>query len=419
MGFSFIHTSDIHLGRSFSDLSVFTDKMNICNEACFKAFSNIINLAIKNQVDFVLIAGDSFDSEEKDLQSKIIFIKNLKKLADNGIKSFVICGNHDSVNSFKQNFNYFNFDEKYKDMINIVGVTTDDYHHVFNYNDVANIHAISFENDESEDPTKILSKIKPNNNVFNIGLIHCDLDKTSSKYAPCTRENVKKLGYDYYALGHIHIPQEFDNIVYSGSPQGRTKKETGEHGCYLIQADDNKNITKKFIPTDSVRFTNLELDCSSYNDALEVFDGITELVNNSSTEDIELNLFKINLIGITDSFKDLSQNNLLKEYIISHGENEFNNTAVYEITNKTIPNINEKEIENDNGIIGIINNISKDKEEFYKNTIELHKNMYKQLNIKSDLKNELLNSLNENKEELLEKVQNEIKSLCKELYSME
>ena len=83
MKFSFLHIADIHLGRPFSDISQSDDKTDLCGHACFKSFDKIIDLALSKKVDFVLIAGDSFDSDNSDLTSKLCFIKNLKKLADN------------------------------------------------------------------------------------------------------------------------------------------------------------------------------------------------------------------------------------------------------------------------------------------------------------------------------------------------
>lgn len=41
--------------------------MEICNQACNKSFNKIVDTAIEKHVDFVLVAGDSFDSEEHDL----------------------------------------------------------------------------------------------------------------------------------------------------------------------------------------------------------------------------------------------------------------------------------------------------------------------------------------------------------------
>ena len=89
MNFSFIHAADIHLGRPFSNLS----EIQTCKNAVEKAFNNLIDYALVKNVDFVLIAGDTFDSTEQDFESKLILKEGLKKLEAADIKVFIICGN--------------------------------------------------------------------------------------------------------------------------------------------------------------------------------------------------------------------------------------------------------------------------------------------------------------------------------------
>ena len=83
--------SDIHLGRTFSDLSKFSlknDKIEIFKSAVKNSFFNAINIAVEKEVDFVLISGDTFDSSEQDFNSKLILKEGLTRLKDNNIKVF-------------------------------------------------------------------------------------------------------------------------------------------------------------------------------------------------------------------------------------------------------------------------------------------------------------------------------------------
>lgn len=418
--FSFIHTADIHLGRPFSDISESDDKTRLCNTAIEKSFNKIVDTAITQKVDFVLISGDSFDSEDNDLSAKLLFIKNLKKLADNGVKVYVICGNHDPIESYKKNSSYFQFGKEYRNIINIVGVTTDDYKASFSPLEGVNIHAISYITEEGKSPIYDLPKIKPNNE-FNIALIHCDLDKTDSKYSPVSREDLRSLGYDYYALGHIHIPEiKEDKIVYSGSPQGRTKKETGEHGCYLVKVENNNIKSLEFTPTDFVRFYSLEVDCSECLNKLDVFNKITDSLPQSDNG-LDLLLCEINLIGVSESYSDLnSTENLLREYLDNYTTNS--KIEVYRINNHTTPKTDEEELLKDKGVIGIIANTISDEQNsdidsIYNELKELHECIYKQLPIESDSKIELLNSLETEKEKIKELTKNELKSVCSEIYN--
>lgn len=410
MSFSFIHIADIHLGRPFSDISVIGGKEEICADAAKKSFEKIINLAIEKQVDFILISGDSFDSDEHDLGTKLTFIRNLKKLADNGIKSYVICGNHDPICMYKKYESYFRFDEKYNGLINITGITTEDFKACFEPTDGVKLHTVSFKKEESENLSAYLSPADDNN--FHIGLIHCDLDKTDSVYSPVSREDLRKLGYDYYALGHIHVPEEKENnMIYAGTHQGRTRKETGEHGCYYVKINNKNDITKEFIPTDSVRFIRLETDCSDCKNKDEIFQKISGIISSEPKE----NLYEIELCGITEAYKELNNSdNILADFTENYEGN------VYKITDKTIPDTDGNIIAEDEGVLGILAECTSENSdinisEIYEQISELHKNIYQKSGLDYESKEFLIKALEKEKNEIISNAKNEIKLLCKEI----
>ena len=424
MEFSYLHLSDIHLGRPFSDLSISDSKMKYCNSACKDALKNVVELAILKKVNFVLIAGDSFDDDEQDLSAKLAFIKSLKELADNGIKSYIICGNHDSVQLYKKFHNYFEFEDKYKGFINITGVTTKDYKEKFSPIDGVNIYSLSFRSDEMKNPISELEDLgSVSSKEFNIGLIHCDMDKTESKYAPVSREELKNLGYDYYALGHIDLPQDNDdNLVYSGTIQARTRKETGEHGCFYLKIKNKKVVKKEFIPVDSVRFSNIEINCSDLKNKMDVFDRVSDEVNRHRHK-INLLLFQVTLNGITEAYEELNETeNLLEEYIENYSDNDRKDVGVCSIINNTYPYVDDSEIMTDKGVVGIIANAEEEGivfDDIYDEISKTHENIYKKLEIDKESQEYLLKSLQDDKEELLSNVRKELKSLCKEIYSQD
>lgn len=52
------------------------------------------------------------------------------------------------------------------------------------------------------------------------------------KHIPFRKNELLKLGYDYIALGHIHLPAELakDRMYYAGSLEPTDKNDTGKHG---------------------------------------------------------------------------------------------------------------------------------------------------------------------------------------------
>ena len=416
--FSFLHIADIHLGRAFSDISLYNENMSLCKNACEIALKKIVDTAISKNVSFVLIAGDSFDSDEHDLHTKLVFKKSLEKLADNGIASYVICGNHDPIKMYMDYPSYFKFDDKYKDLIHITGVTTKTNSETFDFKNLVKIHSVSFQSNTMENPCGLLNESVTN--YFNIGLIHCDINKTDTKYAPCSVQDLKALGYDYYALGHIHLTSQVDdNIVYSGTIQGRTRKETDEHGCYYIKVEDDVIVEKEFIKTDCVRFVDLDVKPTECENKAEVFDEINSLINTLQQE-VELYLIQVNLLGVTPASIELkSTDNLLEEYISECSEK--NNLVVYEINDFTTPDVDEKDLLDDDGVIGILaKNIDKDCNQnidtIYEELKEKYKKIYKSFGIDKVSEEELFESLITDKNIIMAQIKSELKTLCTEIY---
>ncbi len=422
MQISFIHVSDIHLGRPFSDLSKYSynEKIkNLYNIAVEKAFNNFIDYALLKNVDFVLIAGDTFDSSEQDFRSKLLLKEGLQKLNNADIKVFLICGNHDPLSGY--NKNTFNFDENSN--IKIIGLNTEYFGKfpVVNRNgeQIALIHALSYqENSFKENPVKYFeSPTSEEKKLFNIGLMHIDRDSDkSSDYAPCNTGELQALEYDYYALGHIHIPDSDEGkIQYSGTIQGRNTKETGAHGIKYIKVENNLITKNTFVPTDVIRFENLEIDLSSLKDETSAFSFICEKISefiNKNRDNCELFLLKLYLNGSVSFYSDIDDNfcNLLSEKI----SDEFNNkVCISRIENNTIPDINEELIKSDEGISGeIYNTINSDdnrQEDVWSGIENTMKNFINQCDFTEDEYKEFKKSvINSAKEECL--------NLCGKIY---
>lgn len=362
--FSFIHISDIHLGRPFSDLSKYSydEKVkSLYNNAVEKAFNNFINYALLKNVDFVLISGDTFDNCEQDFKSKLILKEGLKKLDKADIKVYLICGNHDSLSAY--NKNTFNFDDNSN--IKIIGLNTQPSGKFIieskNNIPLANLFAISYtENHFNDNPAKYLPVLQnEDKKLFNIGLIHCDLDgDKQSNYAPCSTGELQALNYDYWALGHIHIPlKKTDNIQYAGTLQGRNTKETGEHGITYIKVENNKIIKNSFIPMDVIRFEDINIDLNSACDITFAYSIIQEnifnFISRHNTTSCELFLIKLYLNGNINFFSEI--NDEFIETISERIKNEFNHKVyISEIINKTKPETDEKTLSEDDGISGEI-----------------------------------------------------------------
>lgn len=84
-----LHTSDWHLGKRLEDFSRIEEQQSVLLEIC--------EIAEREQVDAVLVAGDLFDTFNPPTEAVDLFYKTLKRLSNNGRRPVIaIAGNHDS-----------------------------------------------------------------------------------------------------------------------------------------------------------------------------------------------------------------------------------------------------------------------------------------------------------------------------------
>ncbi|QIP87673.1 exonuclease SbcCD subunit D [Streptomyces sp. Tu 2975] len=84
-----LHTSDWHLGRSFHRVSM------LDAQAAF--LDHLVATAREREVDAVLVAGDVYDRAVPPLAAVALFDEALHRLADAGVPTVMISGNHDSA----------------------------------------------------------------------------------------------------------------------------------------------------------------------------------------------------------------------------------------------------------------------------------------------------------------------------------
>ncbi|MBI1246764.1 DNA repair exonuclease [bacterium] len=256
----FIHTADLHIDSPLKGLAVHDEMMmQSVQRATRTALERIVELAIEQQVAFIVIAGDLFDGDWKDMHSGQWAAGQFRRLADQNIGVYYIRGNHDAVSQIQRKIRWPD---------NVVElphnkpatITLDDI-------GVA-IHGQGFADREV---TEDLAARYPQrvDGMFNIGMLHTSLTGSDQHdtYAPTTIDTLKGRGYDYWALGHIHLrgakPLSLHPYIsYSGNPQGRHIREAGAKGCLIgeIEGDTLKEVT--FHPTDSLRWQELVIDVS-------------------------------------------------------------------------------------------------------------------------------------------------------------
>ena len=81
MTFKFIHCSDLHIDSPFKGFSsVEGSLVETFRKSTYQAFQSIVELALKENVEAVLIAGDIYDGANKSLEAQLKFRRELQKL---------------------------------------------------------------------------------------------------------------------------------------------------------------------------------------------------------------------------------------------------------------------------------------------------------------------------------------------------
>jgi len=97
--FKFLHTADIHLDSPLQKLERYEGApVEALRQATRRALENLVELAVAEQVAFVLIAGDLYDGDWKDYNTGLYFVSQMRKLREAGVAVYIIAGNHDAEN---------------------------------------------------------------------------------------------------------------------------------------------------------------------------------------------------------------------------------------------------------------------------------------------------------------------------------
>jgi DNA repair exonuclease SbcCD nuclease subunit len=266
--FKFIHAADVHLDSPLRGLSKSEHApTEALRNACRRAFENLIDLALEEKVEFVLLAGDLYDGDWKDYSTGIFLSRQMGRLGQNGISVFSVAGNHDAANRMTKvldnpaNMKMLSSRKAETVRLDSCGVV---------------IHGRSFGTQHVD--KNIVAEFGPaEKGVFNIGLLHTSLNgrEGHALYAPCTPDDLRTKGYQYWALGHVHkqeVVAEDPHIVFPGCIQGRHIRETGAKGCVLVTVEDGSVSEIQMCPLDVLRWVNLSVDLTDASDMTEVLE---------------------------------------------------------------------------------------------------------------------------------------------------
>ena len=249
-----VHAADLHIDSPLKGLERYEGApVERVRQATREAFKKVIALCLDERARFLVLAGDVFDGDWKDVNTGLFFLAQLSRLRAIGCDVLLLRGNHDfeltRALTYPEHVHEFSVAEGAK---GARGRRTT----VFSAEGVA-FHGVSY-GDRQVKESLLPSYPDPIAGMLNFGVLHTNATGSTEHavYAPCTVESLVAKGYDYWALGHVHghaVLRERPFVVYPGNTQGRSVRELGPKGCVLIDVDDGAVRGVQFVETSVMR----------------------------------------------------------------------------------------------------------------------------------------------------------------------
>ena len=292
--FRFLQCGDLHLGAPFQYISCPGSIVpQAVREATFDALNTIVAIAIAEEVQFVIITGDVYNSEDHNLEAQIRFVRAMEVLHDRNIDVYMVQGNHDPAESWQAQ------------------LTLPPNVHVFSHEGPAARFPLMVKGQEmggiygvscgcGNERTNFTSQYHRDEiDQLSLALMHGSVgmsDQGDMTIGPCSLNDLVEVGMDYWAVGHIHkrqILQEKPCVVYAGNTQGLHRKETGPKGCYVVTVNGAGLCEFEFHETGAIRFEEAHIDITGLTKEAEVLEMIRhkkELIRKQTDRPVLLHL---------------------------------------------------------------------------------------------------------------------------------
>ena len=292
-----IHTADIHIGvENYSRPDPKTRTSSRLQDF-LRSLDELVDYSIDNEADLVLICGDIYKSRNPTQTHQREFVKRISRLANQGIKVFLLAGNHDSPNvpgpattldifptlnienvqiANELNTQIVQTRNGSIQIISLPWIRKGDFMSLEKYNQLSNEKLNSaIEEKLIEDLDKEIANLDSSMPSILASHVSVDLAKTSSEKSMTLGKDyllpTKFLAnpkLDYIALGHIHKHQTLNDdppVVYSGSLEridfGEEKDSKGFCVIDISTSLDKKNKLNsyEFVEVNARRFKTIHI----------------------------------------------------------------------------------------------------------------------------------------------------------------
>ena len=275
MRFTFLHAADLHIDSPLESLGAKDPAIaDLFARAGRAAVEALIRETIDSEAKFLIIAGDIFDGDWKDVSTGLFFVRQVGELHRAKIPTFVVKGNHDAESLMSRAL-------PYPDSVHVFSAARAETRVIEEFS-VA-LHGRSFAQRGAADDF-VATYPARREGYLNIGVLHTSLDgvRGHDPYAPCAPADLARYGYDYWALGHIHAAEIVSRdpyVVFPGNLQGRSPREIGAKGAMRVTVDDDRIVAVEPIALDAARWAHEFVDVSGVSDESEALTKISQALS--------------------------------------------------------------------------------------------------------------------------------------------
>ncbi|MHB0876898.1 MAG: metallophosphoesterase family protein [Anaerolineae bacterium] len=259
----FLHCANLYLDASLEGVQALDAEVAaVLRRATFSAFDRVIETAIDESCDFVVIAGNVYDSAGHSLRAQLRFAESLQRLTDRGIACYIAHGPADPLSAWEAAVPLPEGVPRFTADGGSVPFTREG-------EEVARLHGVSWAS-ASARPSAAAQLGQSDGGPFAVAVAHRDLADD------CSLADLESAGMDYWALGGAGGPAVLRHgapwIVRAGAPQGRSAAEAGPRGCYVVTVGEDGAVDCRFVPTAAVIWFDEEVEVSDCATRDEVID---------------------------------------------------------------------------------------------------------------------------------------------------
>ena len=275
---------DLHIGRRPSRLPDGADGHTLSAAVAWDA---IVDQAVQQKVDLVALSGDVVDRDNRFYEAVGPLERGLRRLHRHGIETVAVAGNHDHdvLPRLARQMADHGF--------HLLGEGGRWERRVFERDGrpALEIHGWSFPDTHvTSNPVRTHDLPSPSG-VPVLGLLHTDLDQSSSQYAPTSIVDLRSKQVSAWLIGHVHAPRVLAEdrplVLNPGSPQALDPGEPGPHGAWLVELTPGVPAKPVSIPLTRVRYDRVVVDLTGVADGNDIGEKVNEALDGYIVDELQ------------------------------------------------------------------------------------------------------------------------------------